>query len=101
MMHAALERSFVSLLLLLFCLARPASGSDLVTLSPGTWDRYVPQGKEVDAIYGDFALVNDQIMAVIAQPRRGRHANMTVRDVGGCLIDLTRREVQSDQLSAF
>ena len=26
---------------------------------------------------------------------------MTVRDVGGCLIDLTRRDRQSDQLSAF
>ena len=26
---------------------------------------------------------------------------MTVRDVGGCLIDLTRRDRQNDQLSAF
>ena len=99
-MKAALERTFVPLVLL-FSLVIPASGSDLVTLSPRTWDRYVPRGKEVDAIYGDFALVNDQIMAVIAQPRNGRHANMTVRDVGGCLIDLTRRDFQSDQLSAF
>ena len=60
-----------------------------------------PQGKEVDGIYGDFALANDQIIAVVAIPRRGRNANMTVRDVGGCLIDLTRRDRQSDQLSAF
>src|SRR5262249_6848842 len=44
---------------------------------------------------------NDQLIAVIANPRRGRHANMTVREVGGCLIDLTRRDRQSDQLSAF
>ena len=26
---------------------------------------------------------------------------MTVREVGGCLIDLTRRDRQNDQLSAF
>ena len=34
-------------------------------------------------------------------PGRGRNANMTVREVGGCLIDLTCRDRQSDQLSAF
>src|SRR5205814_1523129 len=44
---------------------------------------------------------NDQLIAVVAHPKRGRHANMTVREVGGCLIDLTRRDRQSDQLSAF
>ena len=79
----------------------PSRAADLVALSPQTWDRYIPQGKEVDGIYGDFALANDQIVAVVAHPRRGRNANMTVRDVGGCLIDLTRRDRQSDQLSAF
>ena len=86
-----------------FCAALmiPARASDLVALSPQTWDRYIPDGKEVDGIYGDFALVNEQIMAVIANPRRGRNANMTVREVGGCLIDLTRRDRPSDQLSAF
>ena len=55
----------------------------------------------MDGIYGDFALSDDQLIAVIAHPKRGRNANMTVRDVGGCLIDLTRRDQQSDQLSAF
>ena len=88
-------------LVLLTALAAPIRAADLVALSPQTWERYVPQGKEVDAIHGDFALVNDQLMSVIANPRRGRNANMTVRDVGGCLIDLTRRDRQSDQLSAF
>jgi hypothetical protein len=61
----------------------------------------VPDSKEVDAIHGDFVLANDQLVAVVAHPRRGRHANMTVREVGGCLIDLTRRDRPSDQLSAF
>jgi hypothetical protein len=88
-------------LLVLAVLASAARGADLVTLSPQTWERYVPQGKEVDGIYGDFALANDQIVSVVANPRRGRNANMTVREVGGCLIDLTRRDRQSDQLSAF
>lgn len=79
----------------------PVRGAELVALSPSTWDRYVPRGKEVDAILGDFVLANDELVAVVANPKRGRNANMTVRDVGGCLIDLTRRERQSDQLSAF
>ncbi len=99
-MPGALARR-VLVLVLLAALAPPARATDLVALSPQTWDRYNPQGKEVDGIYGDFAMVNDQIVAVVANPRRGRNANMTVRDVGGCLIDLTRRDRQSDQLSAF
>jgi hypothetical protein len=88
-------------LIMLAEFAASARAADLVALSPQTWERYIPQGKEVDGIYGDFALTNDQIMAVVANPVRGRNANMTVRDVGGCLIDLTRRDRQSDQLSAF
>ena len=88
-------------IVLLAALAAPARAADLVALSPQTWERYIPRGKEVDAIYGDFAMANDQIVAVVANPRRGRNANMTVREVGGCLIDLTRRDRQSDQLSAF
>ncbi len=88
-------------LLLLTSFSTIVRTADLVALSPQTWDRYIPQGKEVDGIYGDFALANDQLVAVVAHPRRGRNANMTVREVGGCLIDLTRRDRQSDQLSAF
>src|SRR6516165_3009030 len=86
---------------LLTALVAPAGAADLVALSPQTWDRYIPEGKEVDGIYGDFAMTNDQLAAVIAHPRRGRNANMTVREVGGCLIDLTRRDRPNDQLSAF
>ena len=58
-------------LVLLAALAPPARATDLVALSPQTWERYNPRGKEVDAIYGDFAMVNDQIVAVVANPRRG------------------------------
>ncbi len=70
-------------------------------LSEGNWDKLIPQGKEVDAIYGDFVLQNSHLRAVIAKPLATRNANMTVRNVGGCLIDLTIRDLESDQLSAF
>ncbi len=63
--------------------------------------RFVPEGKEVDAIYGDYVLRNGLITAVIAQPLATRHANMTTKDVAGGLIDLTLRDAPSDQLTAF
>ncbi|MGH7140692.1 MAG: CehA/McbA family metallohydrolase, partial [Pirellulales bacterium] len=55
----------------------------------------------VDCIYGDLVLRNDHLVAVVAQPIAGRNANMMVRNVGGAVIDLTRRERPNDQLSAF
>lgn len=70
-------------------------------LNADNWDKLVPQGKEVDAIYGDVTLQNQYLRAVIAQPVATRNANMTVRNIGGCLIDLTRKNFDSDQLSAF
>jgi hypothetical protein len=100
MTHTVLPRRLLSLAFVV-AFAASAPAADLIALSPQTWDRYIPEGKEVDGIYGDFVLTNDQIVAVVAHPRRGRNANMTVREVGGCLIDLTRRDCQSDQLSAF
>ena len=82
--------------------APSARATDLVTLSPQTWDTYAPTGKEADAIYGDFVLRNDRVVAVIARPVRMRNANMTVRDVGGMIIDLARRDSRGgDQLQAF
>lgn len=70
-------------------------------LTQDSWDMLVPTGKEVDAIYGDMVLQNDQLRAVIAKPISSRNANMTVRQVGGCLIDLVARHHESDALSAF
>ena len=58
-------------------------------------------GKEADWIDGDFVLRNKQLVAVIAQPGSLRDANMTVRGVGACIIDLTRQDEHSDQLSCF
>lgn len=72
-----------------------------VILDKQNWDAYTPQGKEVDAIYGDAVLANSYLTAVIANPVATRNANMTVRNVGGCLIDLTANDHSSDQLSCF
>ena len=74
---------------------------ELAILNEKIWDQFVPTGKEVDAIYGDFVLRNDKMIVVIANPVAGRNANMTVKDVGGAIIDLTTRDRQSDQLSAY
>lgn len=75
--------------------------AEAVVLNVNNWTQFVPAGKEVDAIYGDIVLRNAHLVAVIAQPKDGRHANMTVRDIGGALIDFTTRKNSSDQLSAF
>ena len=73
----------------------------VAVLTNENWDEMVPKGKEVDAILGDIVIRNDYLIAVIAQPKATRHANMTVKNVGGCLIDLTSTEHESDQLSCY
>ena len=59
------------------------------------------EGKEIDWIDGDYFFQNDLIAGVIAHPTPTRDANMTTRGVGAGVIDLTRRDVPSDQLTAF
>jgi len=44
----------------LFCWPAGGSCGELAVLSAKTWDEFVPKGKEVDAIYGDFVLRNDR-----------------------------------------
>ncbi len=78
-----------------------AGAADIVQLSEDSWDGVIPRGKEVDCIYGDWVLRNDHLVAVIAEAIPSRNANMTVRGVGGCVIDLTKRDRPSDQLSAY
>ncbi len=87
---------------LLFSAILPqASATELIRITAKNYDRVVPKGKEVDAIYGDWVLRNKHVVAVIAHPTPGRKANMTVRGVGGMLIDYTTRFHSSDQLSCF
>jgi hypothetical protein len=73
---------------------------DAARLSPETWDR-VPGGKEVDAILGDWVLRNDLVVAVIADAKPNRHANMSVKHVQGAVIDFALRSTNNDQLSGF
>jgi hypothetical protein len=79
----------------------PGTAAEVAILTEKNWDEFVPRGKEVDCIYGDYVLRNDKIVVVIAQPLATRNANMTVRGVGGMIIDLTERHAQNDQLSAY
>lgn len=58
-------------------------------------------GKEIDWIYGDYVISNDKLTAVIAAPLSTRDANLTIRDIGASLLDLTLNEPSNDQLSAF
>lgn len=83
------------------CPNKSATAAEIARLTPATWRDFVPAGKERDAILGDFVLRNDRIVAVIAAPVAGRNANMTVRNVGWCVIDLTQRATPNDQLSAY
>ncbi len=97
---------FVMLLTLLAAAFAISADSDSETvevsiLTEQNWDKFAPQGKEVDAIYGDIVLRNNFVTVVIARPVSTRNANMTVRSVGGCLIDFTSRRHESDQLSCF
>ena len=80
---------------------QPISAAERFTLNAHTWDDVMPMGKEADAIYGDIVLRNDRIIVVIGQPLPTRNANMTIKNVGGCVIDLTRSAAPSDQLGAF
>ncbi|MGI8979444.1 MAG: CehA/McbA family metallohydrolase [Pirellulaceae bacterium] len=91
----------VLVLTTLLAVVHSGYAADITVLTEKSWEEFAPKGKEVDCIYGDFVLRNDKIVVVIAQPLPTRNANMTVRGVGGMIIDLTQRHVQNDQLSAY
>ena len=76
-------------------------GAEIVVLNETNWDQYAPIGKEADGIYGDVVLRNQKIVVLIATPGRNRHANLSLRNVGGCIIDMTLRENPNDQLGAY
>lgn len=87
--------------LMLLNVVAPCVAAEVVQLTEQNWDEYAPKGKEVDSIYGDYVLRSDRIVAVIGQAIEDRKANMTVKNVGGAVIDLTRRDAESDQLSCY
>lgn len=74
---------------------------ELVRITDDNFDDVVPAGKEVDAIVGDWVLRNDKVVVVIAQSEPWRHANLTIRNVGGTILDFTTRDASNDQLGIF
>jgi hypothetical protein len=100
-MPTAHLRLALSLVAVLLAPVAVAHATEVIQLSAANWDDAVPEGKEVDCIYGDWVLRNQHVVAVIAEAVPTRNANMTVRNVGGSVIDLTVRNRQSDQLSAY
>jgi hypothetical protein len=82
--------------ILLACVCTSGQAAESFILGPETWQRGFVDGKEADAIYGDLALQNSLLQAVIGDPVVGRKANMTVPNVGGCIIDLSVAKHESD-----
>ncbi|HLY09599.1 MAG TPA: CehA/McbA family metallohydrolase [Planctomycetota bacterium] len=88
-------------ILLAFALmVSPAMAGEIVRLTSENW-KLVPGGKEVDAIYGDYLLRNDKVVAVIGDTVPGRNANMSCKSVQGAVIDFTLLATNNDQLSVF
>ncbi len=75
--------------------------AELAKLTNQNWDKFAVDGKELDGIIGDFALKNDLVVAVVAQPGKYRHANLFIRNVGGCLLDFTTINDSNDQLGTL
>ena len=79
-----------------------ASGKTFLTrITPLNASRFGIEGKEADWIYGDIALRNDRIDAIVANPVNGRTANWKVRNVGCAVIDLTQAARPNDLLTLF
>ncbi|MFO0941939.1 MAG: hypothetical protein U0930_14405 [Pirellulales bacterium] len=92
---------FASLLLNGYFTFATVQAGEIITLTNENFDQVVPAGKEVDALPGDICIRNEHIIAIIGKTSPLRNANMTVKNVGGMLIDLTTRAGNNDQLGAF
>ena len=80
--------------------SRPAAAAEIVRLDGDTWS-LAPAGKERDAIYGDYVIRNDRVVAVIGGTAPNRNAHYNCRNVQGAVIDFTLRGAENDQLTAF
>ena len=81
MQHLRSKRIRLSALFWVF-LTAVLTAADVQEIQPGREPTL--SGKELDWIYGDYLMTNDQISIVIAAPLKTRDANMTV---GLCDID--------------
>lgn len=84
---------------ILLALPFTLSAAEVRVIAPGSEPAIA--GKECDWIYGDYLMKNDQMSLVIAAPLATRDANMTVRSIGGSILDLTLNNPSNDQLSAY
>lgn len=76
-------------------ISQTALSANLLTLEPGNVEEFAPKGKEADAMYGDYVLRNDKIVAVIFNRDliTGRSASRATTGglERGSIIDLTLR----------
>lgn len=93
-------KSIACVLALMACATTTSLAAEIVQLTPENWN-LVPGGKEVDAIYGDYLLRNDKVVAVIASDAPKRSANLRITNCQGALLDLSLIETSNDQLTAF
>ncbi|XZE55004.1 CehA/McbA family metallohydrolase [Planctomycetaceae bacterium SH139] len=73
--------------------------ADVMLIYPGVEPTI--DGKEVDWIFGDWLMQNEKVSLVVAAPVPTRDANLTVRNIGGSILDLTLNSPSNDQLSAY
>ena len=83
--------------------APPARAAELITLSPDNYAEYCPRGKEADAVWGDYVLRNEKIVAAVADPTQhnGRSGGRRGGAIHGRLLDLTTRNDGNDLLCLF
>ena len=82
-----------------FPVSATLSAAEIRIIKPD--DEPTISGKELDWIYGDYLMENDHVSMVIAAPLRTRDANMTIRNIGASVLDLTLNHPSNDQLSAY
>lgn len=88
-------------LLLTSLYGESSTATELTRLSKENWSEFKLNGKEADAIYGDFVLRNETLSMVLGTPLPTRNANMFVKRVGGCIVDIGPRVKPNDQLTSY
>ncbi|NLL83690.1 MAG: hypothetical protein GX230_05540 [Lentisphaerae bacterium] len=78
-------------------------GAELDVLRLSNWELLAPKGPSVRAVLGDYVLVNDRIVAVVAnhELRMGRSSGRIMLQAGGGVVDLTFRDRPNDLLTLF
>jgi hypothetical protein len=93
----------MTLLLLPMALPTRSRAAEVVKINAEN-ARSLPGGKEVDAIYGDYLIRNDRLVATIGGILEFRDANVNTQAVQGAVIDLARCDLPGgnvDLLTAF